>query len=945
MNTVSTPLTSASATEPHGCVTLSMDSGTFAFDAPGLRWRGFGPAAEILVGKDERLVRLAPSGTPAERPLERANSPLGRIERRTWVWTDDATGHRLRWAVSRLLERPGFTVQASFTNGSSEPIRLRSLILVDGADDALVVAGEPKEWFLNTLASSQRVADLATNLPSADDVTRRIWAAFNMPVSGKLGLDERDADGRWRAYRDWATLYTDQGARGLAIGATGEPLADLDLAFRVEGGTVRTTFASEMSEVRVDSGETRPGQELAVLWGPHDYCVEALFRAVAISHGARTHRGTAAGWCSWYHYSKSVSAADVLGLAEPVDQERLPSPVIQVDDGWQRQVGDWRTNERFAEGWEPVVAAIRQARATPGIWLAPTMVHESTEVYRDHPDWFQRDAAGGLVGQMGNWGGVSRRLDPSNPAVKAWLSALMRDVRAQGFTYVKIDFNTIEDGVRFHDPKRTAFQVLRDLYALYREALGEETYLLGCIGMKRAVCGLVDAARIGPDSSAIWRSANPCNIEDCIRATTATSLANGILWLNDPDVAYVKPRSVLSEGENRTWLGQVALLGGLALTSEPFHTPSLTLGTVTLTRRGGDLLVRAEVLDDQPTGHFRPWLGSCLEVFTNHPDGSVHQHYLVPPLGTQPACASHSFRGQRDNPIAEHVQITTAIVTPGGWIIVALFKDVAHHPAFAVDAKINCQRQMRAGSTAAGHTDGYVFTTGGSHAGTALYRPLADGETLSGAAISVGYAGTEDTFARMVPPAPEKARPWHGGWDREGSQIGFIARRPWGQWAVVQLHNPADVAAERRLATNGLESLGAAVHAWSFWDQRYLGVVNSADLKFTLDAHSPVLLRLTPAAAPESNGPVLVGSTLHYAQGAAEIAAWNVGPERLVIELHGAGSQSGDLYLASPKPLALESAAGLQASLTQAGPLWRLTITQRSRHEAQTLTLRITCNG
>jgi hypothetical protein len=452
------------------------------------------------------------------------------------------------------------------------------------------------------------------------------------------------------------------------------------------------------------------------------------------------------------------------------------------------------------------------------------------------------------------------------------------------------------------------------------------------------VCGLVDGARTGPDSGPIWRAANPCNIEECIRATTATALANGILWFNDPDVAYAKPRGTLSEGEHRTWAGQVALLGGLALSSEPFQTRPLPLGTVTLIRRGEDLLVRAEVIDDQPARRPRLHEGSCLEVFTNREDGSVHHHFLAPPAGDQPALARHSLPGH-GTPPASHVRIITAVAKPGGWIIEALLVGVANHPAFAVEAAINTQRLLCDGGTYAGHVSGYFLTTGWAHDSTVLYRPLADGETLSGSVSSVGYAGSEDSFARMVPPAPEKARPWHGGWDREGSQIGFIAHRPWGTWAVVQLHNPADVAAERSLATNGLESLGDAVHAWSFWDQRYLGVVNPADLKFTLDAHFPVLLRLTPAAAPECTGPVLVGSTLHYAQGAAEIAAWHAGPERLVIELHGAGSQSGELYLASPKPLALENAAGLQAALTREGPLWRLTISQRARHQPQAIRL------
>lgn len=98
----------------------------------------------------------------------------------------------------------------------------------------------------------------------------------------------------------------------------------------------------------------------------------------------------------------------------------------------------------------------------------------------------------------------------------------------------------------------------------------------------------------------------------------------------------------------------------------------------------------------------------------------------------------------------------------------------------------------------------------------------------------------------MVPPAPEKAHPWRGGWDREGSQNGFVARRPWGRWAVVQMHNPADAPAERVLATDALEDLGGKVHAWSFCDRRYLGLVDpnmSRYMRHELLRECPIVLQ------------------------------------------------------------------------------------------------------
>ncbi len=902
---------------------------------PGLSWTAFGPTVEILAGQKEKLVRLIPGGKPVASRPEILRTALGRSREQTWTWRDQAEGHKLGLTFGFLTEREGFTVRASFHNGGKEAIRLRRIVVLDGGNDALVVDGNPADWWLDSAAESRRVGNLAVELPSADEITRKIWAGFNMPVPFQLGLDERKSDGKWRTCRDWMTLFTDEGRRGLAVGPIGEPVADLDISCRVDNGRVRVAISSEMSEIVVDSGETRESQEFAVLWGDYNDSMEALMRAVAISHGARTHRGPAVGWCSWYHSGPGVSASDIYGIAKVADQEKLPLPLIQIDDGFQRQVGNWRTNDRFPEGWAPVIRSIRTAGAMPGIWLAPLAVHESTEIFRNHPDWFQRGAEGELVGEANNWGPRSRWIDPTHPEARLWIENLMREFRSFGFEYFKIDFNNVGDGVRFHDPKKTKFQVLRDLYRLYRETIGEESYLLGCLGMQRAVCGFADAVRIGPDSCAIWRAAHPCTIEECIRSVTISSLANGILWANDPDVAYTRERGGLNEDEVRTWAGHVALLGGAVFTSEPFHTHDADIGTVVLKRKGSDLAIDADVRDDAPRLEDNPWCGSSVEIFTTSKTGAVHQYFLMPAILGRQASAKiligGSGKGLQANP--SNVSASSES-TSGGWRISAIVKGAADHANFAIEAKLNSQIKTAGQDMPADHVESVVFKSAQPFSGTKDYTPLDDGASICGKAKYKGWAGYEDAFARMVPPAPEKARPWRGGWDREGTQIGFIVRRPWGKFAVIQIYNPADGPAEKSLIAEGLEGLGGEVHAWSFWDQRYLGLIEPSALKFKLNAHAPVLLRLT---TPYPGLPVLIGSTLHYSMGAAEIADWRATPETLEIRLNSAGSHNGALWIASQGTPSISFSEGADASACMDGNLWKININGRRRGAKQIL--------
>ena len=51
-------------------------------------------------------------------------------------------------------------------------------------------------------------------------------------------------------------------------------------------------------------------------------------------------------------------------------------------------------------------------------------------------------------------------------------------------------------------------QALRDLYRLYRDEIGEDSYLMSCTGFNRATVGLSHASRIGPDSCALWNASH-----------------------------------------------------------------------------------------------------------------------------------------------------------------------------------------------------------------------------------------------------------------------------------------------------------------------------------------------------------------------------------------------------------------------------------------------------
>jgi hypothetical protein len=475
----------------------------------------------------------------------------------------------MRWTLSRLQERAGCTLRAAFLNLSAAPVRLADILLCETEGENLRCAGRPEDWLLSSLEIALRIGHLGEVLPAINDPK---WSGYGGPFRTFIPAD-RAADGHWRIYKDWLTLYCARDHAGMVMGAVGAPVADVRFDCRVDDGRMRLAVVSQMSDVVVEPGETRVSQEVLFLAGPYGSAVETLLRWEAATHGARTHRGPVVGWCSWYDMLDKITGAHVEEVVKAAAalRDRLPLDVIQVDMGYERGWGDWRPNDKFPQGWTPIVQGIRAARATPGIWISPLGVTGTgLKKLENHPDWFQRRKDGSLIVDPGK----EQYLDPSHPEVQAFIRQIVCDARAAGFEYFKIDYNEIDDQCRFHNPRQTRFEIYRDLYRLYREEMGESSYLLACAGFARAPLGFADAARVGWDSRARWSfkpGEGPICVLEALHCVGQSALANGILWANDPDVTYLKTRDTLTAEELRTWHGFVGLLGGATLISEPIN--------------------------------------------------------------------------------------------------------------------------------------------------------------------------------------------------------------------------------------------------------------------------------------------------------------------------------------------------------------------------------------
>ncbi|MFJ6214141.1 glycoside hydrolase family 36 protein [Streptomyces sp. NPDC092296] len=274
-------------------------------------------------------------------------------------------------------------------------------------------------------------------------------------------------------------------------------------------------------------------------------------------------------WCSWYQYWNSVTEQDITDNLDAMDELELPVDVVQIDDGYQAAPGDWLTPSGRFSDVPGLIGRIRDRGRRAGIWTAPLLVGLESRLYAEHPDWVVTDPATGEPVFAGDAiGDRCAALDATHPAAAEYLAEVFRTMRGWGVDYFKIDFiyaGAIE-GRRHADV--TGVQAYREALRVIREAIGPDSYLLGCGAPQLPAAGFVDAMRVGPDIAAYWfaPSGHPSepSQHNADRNVRARAWQHGRLWVNDPDCLMLRP-----EVERREdWARTVAAYGGLRASSD-----------------------------------------------------------------------------------------------------------------------------------------------------------------------------------------------------------------------------------------------------------------------------------------------------------------------------------------------------------------------------------------
>jgi alpha-galactosidase len=276
-------------------------------------------------------------------------------------------------------------------------------------------------------------------------------------------------------------------------------------------------------------------------------------------------RSVPPGWSTWSCYFKHVTEQDVLDNVEAARRLELPIEIVQLDDGYETEIGDWLDVRPAFGSVQRLARRITDAGMQAGIWIPPFMVGPGSALAKKHPDWLVPDRGAGR-----HWDQEMRILDVTKAGAADYITKVFRTWIGWGYTFFKLDF--------LYAAAIPGLDRYRQGMELIREAVGPDaTLLIGGAPLLPSI-GLCDVMRVGPD--VLPEEPDPqLDLANTVRVTTLRSWMNGRLWLNDPDTIVARPEI----REREAWAAHLMSYRGLRFSSD--RLAGLDARGLELTRR------------------------------------------------------------------------------------------------------------------------------------------------------------------------------------------------------------------------------------------------------------------------------------------------------------------------------------------------------------------------
>ncbi len=299
---------------------------------------------------------------------------------------------------------------------------------------------------------------------------------------------------------------------------------------------------------------------------------EVYMCEVILKHDINFKKELPVGWCSWYQYFTNFTWEDMNKNLE--NSKNYSYNLFQIDDSYQNDIGDWFVPGNDFPGTALIADKIKSYGYTAGLWTAPFSISETSEIFINNPQWLVKDEQGKPKKCYRNWNKNIYALDVTNPDAAEWLKYTFKRLKSEGYDYFKIDFLFAGAMPGKRNIQISPISAYIEGMNIIRNAVGKDSFVLGCGAPLLPSIGLVDGMRIGPDTSTDWGSDRSVfdgspNAHFALQNTLFRQFMHRKLWLNDPDCIMLRSEDIKQTEEERKLFSTVSgLLDNMILQSD-----------------------------------------------------------------------------------------------------------------------------------------------------------------------------------------------------------------------------------------------------------------------------------------------------------------------------------------------------------------------------------------
>jgi hypothetical protein len=226
--------------------------------------------------------------------------------------------------------------------------------------------------------------------------------------------------------------------------------------------------------------------------------------------------------------------------------------------------GNWlsENKKQIPSGIKRFFAAQQKLGYRPGLWVAPLWFYsEAAGVLEENRENLLRDIDGNPMTTVEGWGYDygdhlpwykmhKYYLDGTHPKSTAFMRKIFSYYRKIGVRYYMLDFLSIVENARLHNPSKFPLEAARSTLGAVRKAAGKDTHIQTAVSSTPGYVGLINAARVGRDFGegrplqggplSDWRNATYClhdghyaNTKALLQNVAANYFTHRKLYMND----------------------------------------------------------------------------------------------------------------------------------------------------------------------------------------------------------------------------------------------------------------------------------------------------------------------------------------------------------------------------------------------------------------------------